>query len=72
MLQSQGSTDARSIIFCIAMSDLYVLPNTWYRVTYLLLNGTSGRSAYPFKSPPTGAAMLLAAATITFIIFVVP
>ncbi|KZL72730.1 hypothetical protein CT0861_06533 [Colletotrichum tofieldiae] len=27
-------TDARRIIFCIAMSQLYVLPNTWYRVTY--------------------------------------
>ncbi|OHF03126.1 hypothetical protein CORC01_01510 [Colletotrichum orchidophilum] len=33
MLQTQGSTDARRIIFCIAMSELYVLPMTWYRVT---------------------------------------
>ncbi|KAK1448675.1 hypothetical protein CMEL01_07990 [Colletotrichum melonis] len=34
MLQTQGSTDARRIIFCIAMSELYVLPMTWYRVTH--------------------------------------
>ncbi|WYZ43456.1 hypothetical protein EsH8_VI_001155 [Colletotrichum jinshuiense] len=33
MLQTQGSTDARKIIFCIAISDLYILPKTWYRVT---------------------------------------
>ncbi|KAK1671790.1 hypothetical protein BDP55DRAFT_752076 [Colletotrichum godetiae] len=36
MLQTQGSTDARRIIFCIAMSELYVLPMTWYRVTHPL------------------------------------
>ncbi|TDZ24812.1 hypothetical protein Cob_v002371 [Colletotrichum orbiculare MAFF 240422] len=36
MLQTKGSTDARRIIFCIAISEVYVLPMTWYRVTYPL------------------------------------
>ncbi|KAK1470665.1 hypothetical protein CCUS01_00780 [Colletotrichum cuscutae] len=31
---ADSSTDARRIIFCIAMSELYVLPMTWYRVTH--------------------------------------
>ncbi|KAK1474553.1 hypothetical protein CABS01_15777 [Colletotrichum abscissum] len=33
---ADSSTDARRIIFCIAMSELYVLPMTWYRVTHPL------------------------------------
>ncbi|TIC89934.1 hypothetical protein CH35J_012490 [Colletotrichum higginsianum] len=33
MLPTHGSTDARRIIFCIAVSEAYVLPKTWYRVT---------------------------------------
>ncbi|TQN66581.1 hypothetical protein CSHISOI_08854, partial [Colletotrichum shisoi] len=33
VLPTHGSTDARRIIFCIAASEAYVLPKTWYRVT---------------------------------------
>ncbi|KAF9878147.1 proline racemase [Colletotrichum karsti] len=34
VIQTKGSDDARRIIFCIARSEQYVLPMTWYRVTY--------------------------------------
>ncbi|EQB45235.1 hypothetical protein CGLO_15935 [Colletotrichum gloeosporioides Cg-14] len=40
VLQTKGSDDARRIIFCIAKSDQYVLPMTWYRVTFPLLEAT--------------------------------
>ncbi|TDZ39379.1 hypothetical protein C8035_v003302 [Colletotrichum spinosum] len=42
MLQTKGSTDARRIIFCIAISEVYVLPMTWYRVTYPRDPSTAG------------------------------
>ncbi|KAF6804904.1 hypothetical protein CSOJ01_09866 [Colletotrichum sojae] len=34
VIQTRGSSDARRIIFCIAVSEQYVLPMTWYRVTH--------------------------------------
>ncbi|KAJ0362576.1 hypothetical protein COL26b_013279 [Colletotrichum chrysophilum] len=40
VLQTKGSDDAKRIIFCIAKSDQYVLPMTWYRVTFPLLEAT--------------------------------
>ncbi|KAF0320463.1 hypothetical protein GQ607_012219 [Colletotrichum asianum] len=40
VLQTKGSDDARRIVFCIAKPDQYVLPMTWYRVTFPLLEAT--------------------------------
>ncbi|GJC81476.1 hypothetical protein ColLi_04314 [Colletotrichum liriopes] len=88
MLQTQGSTDARRIIFCIAMSQLYVLPNTWYRVTYpqstatvtvsTLVTATvqaGNHTSGQLAGPlksPPVGAAVLLTAALTFLIFMVP
>ncbi|KAF6817663.1 hypothetical protein CPLU01_13531 [Colletotrichum plurivorum] len=40
VIQTRGSSDARRIIFCIAVSEQYVLPMTWYRMTHPLPEAT--------------------------------